>query len=172
MPASGKSLVSKFLEENGILVIKMGDILREEALKRNIDLKNLGNFSIKIRCESGKDIVARLTYEKIKNTKLNVKIIAIEGLRSLDEYNFLRNKFNNVILLAVHSSPKTRFERILKRKRKDDPKTYEEFLSRDLRELSYGIGNLIALADYIIINESDINDLRKMVKEFLKNVDP
>ncbi len=170
MPASGKSIVSKILEEIGIHVIKMGDVLREEAIRRNIDLKNLGEFSLEIRKRFGKDIVARLTYEKILKMKQMPNVIAIEGLRSLDEYNFLKERFKNTVLIAIHSSPKTRFKRIIDRNREDDPKTFEEFVKRDLRELSYGVGNLIALADYIIVNEGTIEELKKSVIEFIKNL--
>ncbi len=170
MPASGKSIVSEILKDKGIFVIKMGDVLREAALKENVDMKNLGKFSIEIREKYGKEIVAKLTYEKIKNLRISSDIIAIEGVRSLEEYMFFKDKFKDVILLAIHSSPKTRFKRIIERGREDDPKNFDEFIKRDLRELSYGIGNVIALADYMIINEGNIDNLKEEVENFLRNI--
>jgi len=43
-------------------------------------------------------------------------------------------------------------------------------MERDLRELSVGLGNAIATADYIIVNEGTRDQLRKKVREVLKSV--
>ncbi len=80
--------------------------------------------------------------------------IVIDGLRSYVEAESFVEHFSNFTLITVHSSPQTRFERLSARGRSDDPKTWEVFHARDLRELSVGIGNAIALAEYVIINNS------------------
>ena len=50
------------------------------------------------------------------------------------------------------------FERIRRRNRPGDPRTWEEFVARDMTELGFGIGNVIALADYMIVNEEKALD--------------
>jgi dephospho-CoA kinase len=62
--------------------------------------------------------------------------------------------------VAVHASPRTRCERLISRGRSDDPKNWEEFVERDSRELSVGIGNVIALAEEMLVNEASIDDLK------------
>jgi dephospho-CoA kinase len=59
----------------------------------------------------------------------------------------------NVILVAVHASPKRRFELLKERGRSDDPITRDAFTKRDERELGVGIGEAIAMADEVVSNE-------------------
>jgi dephospho-CoA kinase len=56
------------------------------------------------------------------------------------------------------------------RKRSDDPRTWKTFIERDLRELSVGLGDVIATADYMIINEKTMEQLRKKVSKILGDV--
>ena len=79
-------------------------------------------------------------------------IIVVDGVRSLDEVEYFK-KFFDVVIVAIHTSPKTRFSRLRARGRPDDPRSWSDFRERDERELSLGIGNVIALADFMIVNE-------------------
>lgn len=72
------------------------------------------------------------------------------------------------MLIAVHSSPQTRFQRFLLRHRSDDADNWELFKTRDLRELGFGIGGAIAMADRVIINESRAEDLKKRSKRIIE----
>jgi len=65
-----------------------------------------------------------------------------------------------VSVVAVHASPRTRYERLISRGRSDDPKNWEDFAERDLRELSVGIGNVIALAEEMLVNEGSVDELK------------
>ena len=51
--------------------------------------------------------------------------------------------------------------------REDDTTDYKGFSNRDQRELNFGIGNVIALSDKIIVNESDLESYEKEINEFL-----
>jgi dephospho-CoA kinase len=84
-------------------------------------------------------------------------------------YEFEKN-FPQFILIAVHSSPETRFERLFRRKRSDDSAGWGGFVDRDLRELSVGQGSVIALADYMIINEGTLEECKATVREVLEAV--
>jgi len=160
MPGSGKTTISEFVKEMKIPVIAMGDVVREEAKVRGMEPtpKNLGKLMIEMREKMGANIIAKKCVEKIK--ELNSKIILVEGVRSLEEIEEFK-KIGDVKVIAVHSSPKTRYERLFRRGRCDDPKSWEEFKERDLRELDIGIGKVISLADEIIINEGTIEDLKE-----------
>jgi len=87
-------------------------------------------------------------------------------VRSLDEIRTFKDAFpeEKIIIIAVHSSPRKRFERLSKRGRSDDPKTWSEFEARDWKELKFGIGSVIALADYLIVNENHISEYKKEIE--------
>ncbi|MEM3832012.1 MAG: AAA family ATPase [Thermoprotei archaeon] len=165
MPLAGKTEVSKVAERLGLSVISMGEAVRREALKRGIkfDGESIGKFMLKLREEMGPDAVAKLCSETIEEIDGNVVIV--EGVRSLYEINYFRSHFGSVQIVAVHASPKIRFQRGLLRGRHDDPKTLNEFELRDLRELEVGIGSVIALADYMIINEGPLEDTIEMAEK-------
>ncbi|MDH5811073.1 MAG: AAA family ATPase [Candidatus Methanomethylicaceae archaeon] len=163
MPGSGKSVISETARSLGLKVIVMGDIIREEAEARGIKKTpgSLGELMLALRKEEGNDVVAKRCLSKVSDASVAV----IEGIRSLDELNFFRRNAK-VCLLAVHASPNTRFQRLLKRGRPDDPKDLETFNERDMRELQVGIGSVIALADKVFINEGTMEELINSVKEF------
>ena len=57
----------------------------------------------------------------------------IEGIRSEYEVEIFKNNFNNFKIIAVHSTPKTRFKRLKKRMRPDDSLKNHN-LSLEIRE--------------------------------------
>jgi len=153
MPGAGKSTIAEGLKSKGYTIINMGNAVREEAKKRNLEPtgKNLGKLMLELREKNGQGAVAELVKTKIEESKSDV--IVIDGVRSNAELNVLR-KFGTVKLLAVHASTDTRFDFLKKRGRSDDPQTKENFEERDTRELGVGISNSIALADESISNNN------------------
>ncbi len=169
MPGAGKSIVSKALAEAlNTQVISMGDVVRYEASRRGIgkDLISMMKFAEELRRMYGKDAVAKLTVLYIRKLNIGKEVLIIDGVRSLSEVEVFRRNFNDVAIVAIHSSPKTRFRRLKERGRPDDPKTWDEFRLRDEKELKFGIGNVIALADYMVVNEDkEISELIREVKD-------
>ena len=151
MPGAGKSTIAQGLKLKGYKVINLGDQVRKEAKKRNLELTRdiLGKLMLELREKNGPGAIAELAQPQIESFTANV--ILIDGIRSNDEIQVLR-KFGTVKLLAVHASTDTRFNFLQKRGRKDDPQTKEHFEERDNRELNVGISNSIALSDYAISN--------------------
>ena len=86
------------------------------------------------------------------------RIFMIEGIRSQYEVDIFKKNFKDFKIIAVHSTPKTRFKRLKRRMRPDDSKEESEFLLRDKRELNFGIGNVIATADYMVVNEGPLKE--------------
>lgn len=154
MPGSGKSLLAEAARKLGIPIVSMGGAVRNEARRRGLKItpETLAQLSIQLRRARGPAAVAELTLRYLPPGD----VILIEGVRSLDEVEEFRKHFEKVIIVAVHSSPRTRFERLLARRRVDDPTSWEEFVERDRRELSFGLGEVIALSDYMLVNE-DVN---------------
>ncbi|MBN4046201.1 AAA family ATPase [Nitrosarchaeum koreense] len=151
MPGAGKSTIAEGLESKGYDIVNMGNAVRAEAKKRNLEStrENLGKLMLELREQNGPGAIAELIKSEIESSSSNV--ILVDGIRSNDEIQVLK-KFGNVKLLAIHASTGTRFDFLQKRGRSDDPKTQEHFEERDNRELGVGISNSIALSDYAISN--------------------
>jgi dephospho-CoA kinase len=175
MPGSGKSVAACVGRDLGFVIIVMGDVVRNEVIKRGLDLtpENMGQVMMGIRSKGGPSVVAERCIHKLE--EIDHDKILIEGIRSLAEVETFKQHYRNFSLIAIHSSPETRFHRIDKRRRSDDPKKRRSFILRDRRELSLGIGSVIAMADHIIINEGMLSDYKKWVRtvleEFLRESD-
>ncbi len=171
MPGAGKSLVVQAAKETGYGVVTMGDVVREETTKRGFDLNpaNVGKVMLELRAQSGDKVIAQKCVPKIEQTQ-NLRIV-VDGLRSYVEAEAFKENYRHFVLVTVHSSPQTRFERLSTRGRSDDPKTWEIFRERDMRELSVGIGNAIALADQVVINEGTEDALKLKVVEVLQKAE-
>jgi dephospho-CoA kinase len=167
MPGSGKSLVVKNAQELGYDVVSMGDVIREETAKKGLELNpvNVGKVMLELRAANGNNVIAEKCVPKIEQ-KQKQKIV-IDGIRSLVEADVFKNHFAKFVLVAVHAPPQMRFSRLSTRGRSDDPKTFEVFHERDMRELSVGLGNAIAYAEYLVINDDNIDMLKCRVKETL-----
>ncbi len=153
MPGAGKSLIAKHMAKAlGAKFISMGDVVRREALRRglSLDLESMMRLALSLREEMGEGAVADLVIKELKDVER--EIVVIDGVRSLAEIEKLSTA-GKVILVAVHTSPAERFRRLSRRGREDDPKTWEEFRRRDMDELRMGLGNVIALADIMVVNE-------------------
>lgn len=165
MPGSGKSEFLNIALNYGYRFISMGDIVREETVKRGFSLEESGKVAQMLRDKGGLDAIAILTLNKIREGH-NDKFI-IEGIRGIKEVERFRNEIN-FFLVGIHTSPSLRFDRLKKRGREDDPKNFEEFYKRDLRELSWGLGEAFALSDVIINNNETLEDFRSSIDKVIK----
>lgn len=168
MPGSGKATAEKALREKGYPVIVMGDEVRGEAERRKLEAtpENLGRVMLEIRAEEGPAVLAKRCTPKIKAA--NSDVVVVDGIRSPQELDEYKKEFQDLILIAIHASPKTRFKRLLFRRRSDDPKDWEAFTARDKRELSVGLGEVIATSDYMIVNEGRKSHLMSALDRILR----
>ena len=171
MPGSGKSLVVETAAAMGFGVVVMGDVVREETLKRGLELnpKNVGRVMLELRRKGGASVVADKCIPKIEQHE-TAKVI-VDGVRSLSEVEAFKKHFANFNLMAVYASPETRFNRVYRRQRSDDPNCWEVFHERDLRELGVGVGDAIALAEYLVVNESSKANAKATVKRFIQRIE-
>jgi len=153
MPGSGKTTIATGLKSKGFEVITMGDAVRTEAQKRNLEptSQNLGKLMLELREKNGAGAIAELIQSQITNSHSDV--IIIDGVRSNSEIDVFR-KIGTVKILSTHGTTDTRFKFLQDRGRSDDPKTRDIFDKRDTREISVGISTSIALADESISNNN------------------
>lgn len=173
MPGSGKSLVVDAAAEMGYGVIIMGDVIREETQKRGLELnpKNIGRVMLELRKKGGASVVADRCITKLE--QLESEKVIVDGLRSLSEVAAFERRFPHFSLIAVYASPETRFNRIYRRQRSDDPERWELFNERDMRELGVGLGDVIAMAEYLIVNEDGKgkSNTKVAAKRFIRRIE-
>jgi dephospho-CoA kinase len=166
MPGSGKSEAVKVAEEMGIPVHRMGDLVREMVKAKGFEVNraNMQAVADGERKKFGPDIWARRTVRLIAEAPL----LVIDGTRSLDEVEAFRRELGDRLLVAcVHASRNTRWERIGRRGRPDDPRSFAELVERDQNELRWGLGAVIATADVMLVNEEGKGTLRAQMRQLL-----
>lgn len=168
MPGAGKSTAAQALVDKGWKRVVMGDVVREETRRRGLepDSKNTGEVMKQLRLERGESAIAELCMEAMLETGSNR--IVVDGIRSMSEVETFK-KSAKVILIAVQASQGRRFSLLKERGRSDDPLSYDMFLKREERELDVGIGEAIALADEVVLNEHTTPD--KLAIEIVEVVD-
>ena len=171
MPGSGKSEVSRVFEQIGFARIRFGDVTDEEIKRRGLELneKNERHIREHLRQEHGMAAYARLNLPRIESA-LKQSDVIIDGLYSWEEYSFLKSHYgDNLIITAVWTSPKIRYARLTSRSKRG--LTSEEAASRDRAEIeNINKGGPIAMADFTIINESSLTDLKKEVRMIISRL--
>ncbi len=167
MPGAGKEEFLTVARNMEVPFLRMGDIVRERYVKDHMDSKNMniGKYASSERKIHGTNIWAERALETMSGG-----IFLIDGCRSMDEVRAYRNLSDDVTVIAIHASPHLRYERLVKRARSDAPHNIEEFNDRDERELSWGLGNLIALSDVMIDNSYTLDEFHKMSKVVLERM--
>ena len=166
MPGSGKTEAGKFFKNKKLDVISFSD-----AINHYIDEHTLGHTEevhSKLRREfrekHGREALALLNKDKLKNALSENNIVVIEGMRSWEEYLYLKKEFPKVkvVILAMYADKKLRYKRISSRKYRSN--LYGE--ERDINELiETNMGPTIAFADFLVKNNFSLEELNDKLEE-------
>ncbi len=171
MVGSGKSEVAKLFREKGFAVVRFGDITDEAVRKQGLPLNEESERPIRegIRKEYGMAAYARLSVPRI-DTALKTSDVVVDGLYSWEEYTFLKAYYSDrFVLVAVYSSPRDRYARLGSRKVR--ALTPQEAAGRDRAEIeNLNKGGPIAMADFTILNNGSIGDLKKQVERIIASI--
>lgn len=173
MPGAGKSVAVEVATKQGIPVFRMGDFIWEEVRRRGlpIDSGSVAEVAMQMRTDFGPGVWAEKTVDRLKT--LHADMAVIDGVRSEAELEVFRHRLGgDFTLVAVHASRHTRKKRLLSRQREDDVRDEGEFLARDERELGWGLGRVIALADVMLVNEDTMPTLGQQVERILHGESP
>lgn len=175
--AAGKGIVSDFLKEKGFVYLSLSDELREIAKERKIELtrENLQNLGNILREAEGAGFLAKRIYDKIVSQ--NYKKAIVDGIRNPSEIRVLK-KIRDFYLISVDASQQIRFRRLVSRARESDPLDWESFLIIDKRDKGEGepeggqrVGDCIKLADYGLMNDSDLETLKEKILEIYQRIE-
>jgi dephospho-CoA kinase len=167
MPGSGKDELVTVAQSMGLATLKMGDLVRDETRRRGLAVtnQNVARIASEERDKHGPGIWAQRAVPKLIETRM-----LVDGCRSDSEVTVFRHNFGDLFVLAIYSSPETRYERMTQRSRADDGGNLQEFFDRDRRELKWGIGNAFTLADGMLVNEGPLDEFRRSARAMLERI--
>jgi len=165
LPGAGKSYTAKKLSiVYDVPVVSMGDAIRHEYKQRNwrgkvsgkvpdsIPSDKLGEFASEWRDKAPEQIPQK-TFEIADD--LDSELVIIDGLRSMTDYNVLRQNFNDHHLIEVKTPFYERLNRISERGREGESSFGSTQLAqRDQREM-YELG-------FNEVKKNDVIDLEIM----------
>ena len=162
MAGAGKSEVARRFEESGFTRIRFGDITDQEMEKRGLEPSEESERYVRelLRHEHGMTAYAALNLPRIESA-LKRSSVVIDGLYSWEEYILLKDHYKgNFYVVAIWASPQTRYARLTARASRR--LTADEAFSRDRAEIeNVSKGGPIAMADFTILNESSLENLRE-----------
>jgi len=166
MPGTGKEELLSVAESMNIPYVRMGDTVREfYSISPENTKMSIGEFASSERKKFGNYIWAERTIEK-----MNGRMFLIDGCRSIEEVRSFKELGGDVVIIGIHSPPNKRYERLVKRGRDDAPRNLDDFNQRDSRENSWGLAEVLALSDIMLVNDSSLEDFRSLSEKTLKGL--
>jgi dephospho-CoA kinase len=171
MAGAGKSEATRVFEQAGYVRIRFGDITDEEVGKRGLPLNETSERFVReaLRGRHGMAVYAKLSIPKIDKA-LEKSNVVVDGLYSWEEYLLLKKRYGEQItIVAVWASPRKRYFRLSVRDTR--PLTREEAAARDKAEIeNLNKGGPIAMADYMLTNESTKARLVRQTKRLIERL--
>ncbi len=168
MAGAGKSEVARLFAQNGFTRIRFGDVTDEEVRRRDLELNEANERLVRelLRQEHGMSAYAQLNLPRI-DSALKYSDIVIDGLYSWEEYTFLKDHYgDDLCLVAVWASPKTRYERL--GQRSERRLTPQETFERDRTVIeNLNNGGPIAMADFTVVNDLSFEKLTQQVESMI-----
>ena len=158
MPGSGKGEFAAVLEQQGVPVLSMGDMVRAEVKRQNLAETPgiFGEIAAQLRAEHGEDVLAVRLADAVDGLLESHPIVLIEGMRGTAERIVFSQRWSEAFAsVAVEASPDVRFTRIQNRGRSEDGNR-ASFEIRDTREIGWGLDQIILEADHHIDNNLDL----------------
>lgn len=188
LPLSGKSTHARILEkEENIPLVETGTFVYKAVEERGLEATPENIVKVAGECKAQSDsYFTERALEYIEENYNDRPVVFLSGVKAKSEVDLLKNKLGdkNVFIVSFHASRETRHGRLQNKDRMEASKAQGEgkltediamandisrFDLRDNKELSYGLGNLIALADYVINTEDKrwpFNNAETTLKQF------
>jgi dephospho-CoA kinase len=182
MPGAGKSSATDYLlAKDNFGYLRFGQVVldrvKESGQKPSENLER--QISMDLRQEYGMAAIAILNEPKICEL-LEKDNLVIDGLRSFEEYIYLKQKFEEtMIVIAVFAAPKIRYDRLGTRDERhgqdEDLRfrsfTLDEAMARDIAEIErLNLGGTMAMADFTVINDAGREKLDSQMDQVLENI--
>ncbi len=171
LPGVGKTDATNFFKERGLPTISFGQAINDYIDENHMPHieKTHKKVRLELREKYGMAAMAKLNEKKIKKAFKENMTIVIDGLRSWQEYVYLKKAFPKVkiYLVGIYADKKLRWSRSVKRTKRN--KLYGE--DRDLDELiGINMAPTIAYADFLVKNNFSIEDYHDKLEEVYRMI--
>ncbi|MBY9002073.1 MAG: hypothetical protein KGD64_14230 [Candidatus Heimdallarchaeota archaeon] len=187
---SGKSSHGHRLrEEEGIPMLETGHAVYHELKKQKLVVNHENTTKVIVSLLAREPTAfAQTILDSEKEKYEEAECLILNGVKSPEEVKYTQDRFGreNVTVFGFHANQKTRFNRVanpdrfkvsgqfLEKTQEDqDLAKWENFKSRDVREIGLGIGNALAFANEIICTEDKYwpyNSIENSYKQFHKHI--
>jgi len=159
LPGSGKTEAADFFAKKNLPAISFGKIINDYINDKKLSHTREIHKKIRedLRKKYGLKALAILNQDRLRKALIKNTIVVIEGMRSWEEYLYLKKEFPHIrlFILGLYTDKVIRYQRLSQRKNR--PKLYGE--ERDIDELvGINMGPTIAFADYVIKNNYSLKD--------------
>lgn len=171
MAGSGKTESRTFFQNKGFEYLQFGvtEMVKKKHGHTSEELEK--KYRVELRDEKGMGVMAEIALPKIEEFFEQGKNVVVDNMYSWSEYKIFKEKYGaEFVSIAVHASPKTRYERVLARK---DGRTYdlESIQNRDIHEIeAVEKGGPIAMADFHVVNETTMEYLYSELEGFYSKI--
>jgi len=171
MPGSGKTEAAEYFKKRGLPVLSLSAIVNDEIDSKKLKHTLAVHHKIRqgLRKKHGFEAMAKLSREAIAELLGENKMVVLEGMRSWEEYEYIKQEFPKVriFILTLYTDKEIRYQRI--RKRKTRAGLYGE--KRDIDELiNTHMGPTIAHADFLVKNNRSLSDLHQHLDEVYRAI--
>lgn len=171
LPGCGKTTASNFFKRRFIPIIRMGEVTDEELSRLGLEKTEGHEKYIReiLRKKLGLDIYALKVKDKIVQNLDKNFVVIVEGMRSLEEYEYFRHHIPNVKIVYLITDKHIRYNRLSHRNIR--PLTLSESKKRDEYEIgSLGLIKLQDLATYTVYNNGNKSEFYTQLKNILTNL--
>lgn len=171
MCGSGKSIASDYLVSKGFNKVYFGGVTMDKLKEANLEVnpENEKMMREKLRSELGMGAFAIVLLPKIKECINNGNTV-LDGVYSYDEVKILKENFPELKIIAIVCDKDIRYNRLSIRDVR--PLTNEEASARDVAEVeNIAKAPPIAMADYYILNNGNIEEYKTRLEEILERND-
>jgi len=173
LAGSGKSSAVDYLTEKGFPKIYFGGIIYKAMAEAGIEVtwESQKKFREEIREKEGKDFVVKRAIKEARDLiDAGQHKIILDGLYTWSEYKILKHEFpgDEMTVVAIVTPKHLRKSRMANRPER--PMTSKEVDQRDWAEIeNLEKGGPIAIADYFISNDKDLDWLHSQLDSILAN---
>ncbi len=169
---SGKSEASAyFSQKKSLPIVSFGAVINEyidsQGLPHNEEIHK--KVRMELREQHGMEALAILNLKKIDEALKKHDLMIIDGMRSWEEYQYLKRNLPDVRLevVLIWAPKEDRLSRIAKRK----VRSTHSGDDRDMNEvISANMGPTLALADHVVINHSTVEDFHSRLENVYRAI--
>ncbi len=171
LPGVGKTEAANYYKKKELPVISFGQVINDYITKNHLphNEKTHQQIRLKLRQKYGMAALAVLNEKKIANQLKKNQIVIIDGMRSWEEYLYLKEKFPqvNVFIIGLYADKENRYQRVSKRRERKELYGVE----RDQNELlTTNMGPTFAFADYLIKNNFSVEEFYDKLEDVYRSI--